>query len=196
MLGKLGMRVPLDLPARLRPCDEALPVLWEGLRPAAVLAVVAPDGTADNDDALVLIERAPGLPSHAGQLAFPGGKPEPHDASLLATALREAEEEIGLDRTAVEVVGRLHAVPTPSGFLIAPFVAIAHAPLTLKPHAGEVARILTPRLRDLTATGVYRSRGRGSWRGYDYEMHEYAIHDPPLWGATAGIVRDLLQRLP
>jgi 8-oxo-dGTP pyrophosphatase MutT (NUDIX family) len=168
------------------------------LRHAAVLALILEPGEPGPEDPggsprILLIERSSGLRAHAGQLAFPGGKPEPGDASLAETARREAEEEVGLDRE-VEVRGRLDPVPTPTGFLIVPFVAFAPPGWQPRITSVEVNRLLTPSLDRLRDPSIHRVTGRGVWRGYPYELHEYAIGQPPLWGATARMVWDLLRR--
>ena len=189
------LRIPADLSVRLGSAHAPVPAVG-GLRHAAVVALLLPDGSARCDDPrLVLIERAETLRAHAGQLAFPGGKPEPHDGSLAHTALREAEEEVGLDRGATELIGRLDPVPTPTGFLIVPFVAWAPPGWLPRPTSPEVHQILTPTLSRLADPSIHRVAGVREWRGHRYEMHEFAIHDPPLWGATARMVWDLLERL-
>lgn len=183
---------PFDLGARLERSDAPLPDPGR-LRHAAVLAILQP--VAEAAPKVVLIERAGTLRAHAGQLAFPGGKPESVDATLVDTALREAEEEVGLPRTHAQVIGRLDSVPTPTGFLITPFVAWAREgwePVACSP---EVHRILTPSFDLLSDPAIHRLTGRGVWEGIHYEMHEFAIHDPPLWGATARMMWDLLGRI-
>jgi 8-oxo-dGTP pyrophosphatase MutT (NUDIX family) len=135
------------------------------------------------------------LRQHAGQLAFPGGKPEPHDRDLLDTALREAWEEVGLPREQVTVLGRLTPVPTPTGYMIVPFVGRVRGdwrPVTV---SGEVERVLTPSLRSLLDPEIHRHAGHVQWRGRSYDLHEFKIAEPPLWGATARMVWDLLQRI-
>ena len=148
-----------------------------------------------DDPALLLIERSSQLRHHAGQLAFPGGKPEPDDRDLLDTALREAWEEVGLPREQVDVLGRLEPVPTPSGFLIVPFVGRVTTDWVPERASGEVERILTPSVRSLLDPATYRNAGEVEWRGVKYQRHEYTIADPPLWGATARMVWDLLERI-
>lgn len=185
--------LPDDLSARLDPLDAPIVNLARPeFRRAAVVALLQrrAEGTV-----LVLIERAADLRAHAGQLALPGGKPEPADGSLVETALREANEEVGLPPNSAQVLGRLRPVPTPTGFVIVPFVA--WAPATWRPHvaSGEVSAVLTPQLAELAEPGKHRITGRGVWAGMKYELHEFAIHDPPLWGATARIVWDLLERV-
>ena len=180
---------PTDLARRLAPIHADVPDLGP-FEPAAVLAVIEEH---EDGDRLVLIERPAGLSVHAGQLAFPGGKREPGDRDLLQTALRETEEEIGLRASALQVLGRLDPVPTPSMFLIVPFVARVTSPWVPTPSPGEVAKILTPSVKTLCDPTIYRLRGARAWRGVNYELHEFAIHDPPLWGATARMVFELLQ---
>ena len=165
------------------------------LRFAAVIGLLLEREEFREDPALVLIERPSTMRQHAGQLAFPGGKPEADDRDLLDTALREAWEEVGLPREEVSVLGRLHAVPTPSGYMIVPFVGRVLSDWRPQRASTEVERILTPSIRTLLDPGVHRSKGRVEWEGQMYDMHEFAIADPPLWGATARMVWDLLQRI-
>jgi 8-oxo-dGTP pyrophosphatase MutT (NUDIX family) len=192
----VSRRALAELPSLLDPTDGAIETL-PGLRLAAVLAILLRTHHEDGDDdaQLVLIERSSALPSHAGQLAFPGGKPEPHDPSLAATAIREAEEEVALPSGSIEILGRLGAVPTPTGFMIVPYVAWGPPQWRPVGSNGEVQAVLTPRLSTLLDPNIHRITGRGTWRGIHYEMHEFAIHQPPLWGATARMVWDLLERL-
>jgi 8-oxo-dGTP pyrophosphatase MutT (NUDIX family) len=182
--------IPVDVADRLDGVDDVLgdPA---PLRHAAVLGLILRECV--HEPRLLLIERSGKLASHAGQLAFPGGKPEVGDDNLLETALREAEEEVGLVRTGLEVLGRLSPVPTPSGFMIIPYVAYAPPGWTPEHRSPEVEAILTPRLEDLAR--AHERRGEAEWQGYRYELHCFAIHDPPLWGATARMVWDLLERL-
>lgn len=183
--------LPPEFTRRLDPTDAPL-VSPPDLRHAGVVAILLREA---EDCRLVLIERAPDLRSHAGQLAFPGGKPELEDADLLATALREAEEEVGLPRADATVIGRLGPVPTPTGFLIVPYVAWAPEGWQPARTSTEVHAVLTPTLGELLEPSIHRITGRGVWKGYHYEMHEFAIHQPPLWGATARMVWDLLERV-
>ncbi|MCX4246203.1 NUDIX hydrolase [Paraliomyxa miuraensis] len=186
--------LPDDLARRLDDPAGAVPKPV-GLRWAAVIGLLLRDAEDDPDPRLLFIERSRALRAHGGQVAFPGGKPEPHDATLLDTALREAAEEVDLPPSGTTVLGRLRPVPTPTGFLIMPFVA--WAPLSWTPRAAspEVHRLVMPRLRELADPSIHRVAGQRMWRGHPYDLHEYAVHDPPVWGATAHMVRDLLLRL-
>lgn len=162
---------------------------------AAVVALLMPgDGAREHDPQVVLIERAGSMRNHAGQVAFPGGKPDDGDGDLVNTALREASEEVGLPTSGVDVLGRLPPVPTPSGFCIWPYVA--WAPQGWQPSntsEDEVAAVMTPRLSALA--DAHTSGGQGVWKGFTYEKHSFAVHDPPVWGATARILWDLLERI-
>lgn len=163
---------------------------------AAVVALLMPgEGPREHDPKVVLIERAGSMRNHAGQVAFPGGKPDEGDGGLIHTALREASEEVGLPEIgAADVLGRLAPVPTPSGFCIWPYVA--WAPEGWHPRntsENEVAAVLTPHLSVLADS--HSVAGKGVWKGFAYEMHSFAVHDPPVWGATARIMWDLLERI-
>lgn len=179
-----------ELAGRLEPVDGPEPEPC-GLRAAAVLALLFPG----DQPRLLLIERSKHLRNHAGQLAFPGGKREPQDRTLLETALRESEEEVGLPREESTVVGRLRTIPTPTGFQITPFVGIAPAGYEPRAASGEVSRILLPTLAKLADPSIYHVKSARTPAGLRYKMHEYRISEPPLWGATAFMVHDLLARI-
>lgn len=144
-------------------------------------AVLAPLFERGGEAHVVLVRRAQGMRDHSGQVAFPGGKRDPEDESLLATALREAEEEIGLPAAEVDVLGALDDLPTITGFVITPYVGWIRADLVLTPNAAEVARVFSAPLRTFLdpPTGVFPRIG---WR-IDGEL---------LWGATAAIVSGLV----
>jgi 8-oxo-dGTP pyrophosphatase MutT (NUDIX family) len=157
---------------------------------AAVLAPVYRDGAGELR--LVLIVRTE-VGHHGGQLAFPGGRVDPADASLVATALREAEEEIGLPRTAVDVVGALTPTPTiATGYAIYPFVGVIEPGLTWTLSAREVAQVLEFSLRELRSG--YRRR-RLIRRGIPILTDSYTVGEHLIWGATARMLGDLLERI-
>jgi 8-oxo-dGTP pyrophosphatase MutT (NUDIX family) len=189
-----GTLIPADLGRRLDGIHDALEDPAP-LRFAAVLGLLLQGPRYVEDPALLLIERSSILRQHAGQIAFPGGKPDPEDRDLLDTALREAWEEVGLPREQVSVLGRLRPVPTPSGYLIVPFIGRITTDWAPSRASPEVERILTPSLRTLLDPAIYRHTGEVEWRGVSYALHEYAIAEPPLWGATARMVWDLLERI-
>ena len=187
-----------DLAARLRDRLDAGPPprpVEDGLRAAGVVALLTPRADDRPAPGVVLIERSRHLSSHAGQLALPGGKPEPDDRDLWHTAVREAGEEVGLAGP-VEPLGRLAPVPTPTGFWIVPFVALAPAGFWPAARTGEVARVHVPALATLADPRVHRVTGQVPYHGRTYDLHEFDLGlEVPLWGATARVLWDLLRRL-
>jgi 8-oxo-dGTP pyrophosphatase MutT (NUDIX family) len=164
------------------------------LRESAVLVLVFRDAACDAN--LVLVRRSD-YGVHGGQLAFPGGKREPTDASLLATALRETEEEIGLPATSIEVLAALSPVQTrSSGFHIAPFLARITPPPAWHFDPIEIAEVLQVPLRHLTDPAT---AGQALWQLPGWPAPElidfWRVGPHHLWGATYRIVQALLPRL-
>jgi 8-oxo-dGTP pyrophosphatase MutT (NUDIX family) len=193
-------RLPDPLPAGP---DALTPVfLNPGLRPrmtpsatarfAAVLVLVFPD--ANGDARLVLTERVTYGGHHSGEVSFPGGKADPADGGdPTVTALREAEEEVGLDRVAagVQVVGRLEEVFIPrSDFRIVPVVAVASVAPALVANAVEVARILTPPVSAILPDAPIEMAERVI-EGWSIRYGGYRIEELHVWGATARILGQL-----
>ncbi|MBV8981536.1 MAG: CoA pyrophosphatase [Acidimicrobiia bacterium] len=168
-----------------RPLAPTVP----GSQAAAVLVpVFEEDGLAR----LVLTLRSTDLPSHQGQVAFPGGKVH-EDETSEAGALREAWEEVGIEPDDVDVVGPLEELATvASQFVLAPFVGILPARPTLVVNPGEVARVFDVSVAELMEPGVYHEE-RWDLPGMDDRpMHFFDIADETVWGATARILYDLL----
>jgi 8-oxo-dGTP pyrophosphatase MutT (NUDIX family) len=164
------------------------------LRESAVLVPVFRDAAGDAN--LVLVHRS-SYGVHGGQLAFPGGKREPTDASLLATALRETEEEVGLPRAAITVLAALPPVQTlTSSFHIAPFLARITPPLTWHVQPTEIAEVLHVPLRHLADPA---NAGQESWQLPGWPTPKlidfWRVGPHYLWGATYRIVHALLPRL-
>jgi 8-oxo-dGTP pyrophosphatase MutT (NUDIX family) len=138
--------------------------------------------------------RTPRLAAHAGQVSFPGGKIDPADADPAAAALREAEEEIGLDRNSVTVIGTGDPYLTGTGFRVVPIVGRVTPPASFRVNRDEVAEIFEVPLPVLMTPGnlLRKSRVFGGRERQFYEM-EYAGHI--IWGATAGIIMGLYNRL-
>ncbi len=163
-------------------------------RPAVLVPVLLePEGAR-----LVYTVRKDHLPDHAGQISFPGGGIEPGDGSLLATALREAEEEIDLRPSLVEVIGELEEMYIPpSGFRVSPFVGLLPPEAELVMAPDEVEAIFTISLDELMAPETFR---KVLWtrEGRDYVVPVFAVEGPPprnIWGATAAITASLLVRI-
>jgi 8-oxo-dGTP pyrophosphatase MutT (NUDIX family) len=179
------LRQRLAGPRRLERIEEdAVP---EGLTPAAVLVPIVerPEGLT-----VLLTQRTAHLNDHAGQVSFPGGRCEADDPSPVHTALRETEEEIGLDRRRIEVLGLLPEYRTGTGFSVVPVVGLVQPPLELNPDSFEVAEVfetplaflLDPANRQrhsMEIGGVLRQYYAMPYRGYF------------IWGATAGMLVSL-----
>ena len=156
-------------------------------RAAAVLIPIYPNP----EPTLIFTVRSENLPSHKGQISFPGGSIDPDDASPAHAALREAEEEIGLDPALVEVVGCLDDMPTfVSGYVVSPIVGYLAARPELTPNPAEVADVLEIPLEDLV-DDIRREPGF-SERGRSYPTEAWVWHDHVIWGVTARLLRDLL----
>ena len=142
----------------------------------------------------VFTRRRSDLRRHAGEISFPGGRQDDDETDLRLTALREAEEEIGLPTDAVELVGALQPTPTiATNYAVYPFVGLIEPGHRWKPSAAEVAAVLELSLRDLRA-GARRQRLLR--RGVPFRTDVYVVGDDLIWGATARILADLLARLP
>lgn len=162
------------------------------LRNAGVLCAIE-DGKRGLS--VILTKRSARLKHHPGQIAFPGGKQDDEDADPIAAALREAEEEIGLPRANVEVLGTMPAHETVTGFVVTPVIGRITAPFDDRPETGEVDEIFRVPLRHVTDPALFRVEGR-RWRGR--VRHYYTIPYGPyyIWGATARILRALAERIP
>lgn len=159
-----------------------------GFREAAVLLPLLA-GEVDEDPRLLFTVRQAGLPTHAGQIAFPGGKRDAADRSPEETALREAHEELGLS-SGIEVLGLLDDVPTPAGFVITPVVGVLPGAVELQPNNQEVAEVFSAPISALRQ--VHRAGPAREFLGIRYVMHEYPYERWRIWGATAYMVRQLL----
>jgi len=159
-------------------------------------AVLVPLVEIEGETHVVLIKRPETMSTHKGEIAFPGGKLDPGlDSDLRAAALREAQEEIGLDPAGVDIVARLTGVATAaSRFTITPFVGFVRRKPEFVAHPAEVVRVLEVPLSELLDPGIYREE---RWDGFQRDMSVffYELADETLWGATARILTDLLTRL-
>jgi len=158
------------------------------LRPAGVLVPILCEGPAR----LILTKRSSALKHHPGQIAFPGGKQDAGDADVIAAALREAHEEIGLDQSNVEVLGTLPTHETVTGFVVTPVLARVRAPFTPRPEAGEVAEVFDVPLAHVLTRGSYRIEGR-RWRGTRRLYYTVPWGPYYIWGATARILHGLAE---
>src|SRR5881397_2072923 len=160
-----------------------------GKTPAAVLVPLLP---VDGEPHLLFTRRSRLLRQHQGQVAFPGGRCHPDDADLVATALREAREEIGLDPADVRLLGPLDDIETmATRFVITPFVGVAPHPYDFRPSPDEVDLIFTVPLGRLESPDALR-RELWDFGGRKVPIDVYAVDGHVIWGATQRITRNLL----
>ena len=170
--------------------QAALSISVAGETRAAVLVALY---ERDGDLGVVLTERRANLRRHAGEISFPGGRREPGDRDLIETALREAEEEIGLPPAGVELIGALAPTPTiATGYAIYPFVGVIAPGMRWRLQPREVERVIEVSLSSLRAGFATRRLVR---RGIPIVTDTYTIGEQLVWGATARILSDLLRRL-
>ncbi len=158
-------------------------------RPAAVLCALFDDG---GQAAVVLTRRSTRLRSHTGEVSFPGGRLDPGETPVVA-ALREAREEVGLDPGDIEIIGTLNPLATvTSRSAIRPFVGVVGKRPELRPSAAEVDRAFTVTLAELVSPGTYHDE---LWPPLDTPVHFFDVPGETIWGATAQMLRDLLDRV-
>jgi 8-oxo-dGTP pyrophosphatase MutT (NUDIX family) len=196
-------RLRFDVPAGLtdasivppsgdRGTDHMLQILAreQPIRPAAVLIAVV-----DHPEPTVLLtQRSAHLNDHAGQISFPGGKIDPTDATPLDAALREAEEEVGLTRDFIDPIGYLDLYATSFGFRILPTVARVRPGFTLKINAAEVEDAFEVPLAFLMNPANHQIHSK-EFRGIERSYYAMPFAERYIWGATAGILRVLYERI-
>ena len=175
--------------------DHMLDAASSGPDPLAYrdAAVLVPVIASEPEARVLLTLRTEHLPSHAGQIAFPGGKLEPTDAGPAAAALREAAEEIGLTGK-VAVVGLLHTYLSRTGFRIVPVLARVETGYTLHVNRDEVADVFEVPLAFLMDPANHRRASRTLF-GVERHFYEMPFGDRYIWGVTAGIIRSLYEQV-
>jgi 8-oxo-dGTP pyrophosphatase MutT (NUDIX family) len=196
---RLNLKVPAALTDRtvdaVRGDLDLDPVMWERAgvvpsRPAAVLV-----GIVDRDVPTVLLtQRTAELTNHPGQIAFPGGKIEPRDETPLDAAMREAQEEVGLERTRIDPIGYLDLYLTFSGFRILPAVARITPDYVTRINAMEVVDAFEVPLSFLMSPANHQLQSRET-RGVTRHYYAMPFHERYIWGVTAGILRNLYERV-
>jgi 8-oxo-dGTP pyrophosphatase MutT (NUDIX family) len=196
-------RLTLEVPAALadplakgaRGDLDLDPALWEraqikATKPAAVLVPIIDR----NEPTVLLTLRTEALASHAGQVAFPGGKIDPQDESPVAAALREAKEEIGLAPSVIEPIGYLDLYLTFSGFRIVPTVVRVKPDFALTLNPWEVTETFEVPLNFLMTPSNHQRKSR-DWKGIARDYYAMPFENRYIWGITAGILRNLYDRI-
>jgi 8-oxo-dGTP pyrophosphatase MutT (NUDIX family) len=174
----------------LDPVEAAALDVHGGVDAAVLVPLFVSEG---GEPSVVLTRRREDLRRHPGEISFPGGRQDPGDVDLCATALREAHEEIGLEPGGVEVVGALQPTPTiATGYAVYPFVGLIEPGQTWRPEEAEVALVLELTLAELRAGYARRRLTR---RGVPFRTETYVVGDHLVWGATARMLADLFERL-
>lgn len=196
-------RLTLDMPAGLsdpgvipkRGDHDVDPVMAKvaavrPIRPAAVLVPIVERA----EPTVLLTQRAQHLPNHPGQISFPGGKIEKSDESALAAALRETDEEIGLDRSFITPIGYLDIYMTTLGYRIVPVVARVRPGFALKLNVSEVDEVFEVPLAFLMDQANVQRHSR-DWEGLTRHYYAITFDKRYIWGVTAGILRNLHERI-
>lgn len=160
-----------------------------GMRPAAVLL---PLFVRNGEPSLLFTRRTEEVRHHRGEISFPGGAREPEDSDLLETALRETEEEVGLKKEDVEVLGRLDDYESVHGYHVVPYVGCFEAPYPLEADPGEIAELIELPLSRLRDPSIFRVE---DWthRGRQMPVCFYTVGEHEVWGLTAEILRQFLR---
>ena len=192
--------LPSDLSARLAE-QEKSGIRWEGLSQKerdsrlSSAAVLLPLIRLRDQWQLVYTLRSVRLHDHSGQVSFPGGSWEPADDSLIETALRESQEEIGLDPGSVQVIGRMAKVAMITRFVVTPVVGIVNWPTPLTVNPDEVDRVFSIPL-DWLADPINQEYRVHTHGGKDFDVPYFKPFDGEIvWGATAGMTLDFLRLL-
>ena len=173
--------------------NDTAPMIPADVKPKPA-AVLIPIILRANGPTLLLTQRTDHLSSHAGQVAFPGGRIDGGDADAVDAALREAEEETGLARIYVEPLGFLDTYMTVTAYHVVPVVALVKPGFTITPQANEVSAVFEVPLRFLMTPANHEKHSR-EWQGRLRYYYAMPYENRYIWGATAGMIRNLYDRL-
>lgn len=189
------LRDPPDLPLTPKRSDydlnpQSRPTEKIDLKPAAVLLPLV----FRHEPHVLLTQRTHHLTRHAGQVAFPGGRADPGDISLVETALRETQEETGIEPAYVTIAGFLDAHETGTGYAILPVVGLLSEGFALSPHAAEVAEIFEVPLSFLLDPVNKKTQSR-EFQGHTRTFHSFTYEGHYIWGATAAMLLNFGERI-
>lgn len=162
-----------------------------GLIHAGVLVLLFPKG---NELHVLLTKRSSDVEHHRGQISFPGGAVDDRDENIIATAVRETEEEIGIPAHVIRILGLFDDAWTPSGFQITPVIGYTNAPLSIRPSPFEVEEVLEVPLSFFLEAGNERVK-KLTREGATVDVYFYTYGEKEIWGATAGILRSIVHAL-
>ncbi len=163
--------------------------------PLKLASVLVPLVMRSDELTVLLTKRTAHLQAHAGQISFPGGGIEECDSDAIACALRETEEEIGLSRASVEIVGRLDTYVVRTGFQVTPVVGLVTPPFEMKVDDFEVAEVFEVPLSFILDRRNHERRVREDFGGLKREFWVMPYRDYYIWGATAGMLVNLYEVL-
>jgi 8-oxo-dGTP pyrophosphatase MutT (NUDIX family) len=156
-------------------------------------AVLIPIFDYEQESHFLLTRRTDQVKTHKGQISFPGGMRQGEE-ELLATALRETFEEVGISEDAIEPLGRFHDYISITGFRVTPFAGYIRAPFTVKPQAREVAEVIQVPIRVFRDPAVLRVE-KHAWIDRHVNVYSYAYGTHQIWGLTAQIIKDFMEVL-
>lgn len=179
-LKEINFNIENDLSVLLRSKDFKI-----DLRPAGILI---PIYNLKGKWNIVLTKRTHTVETHKGEISFPGGTVDEEDSSLEATAVRETKEEIGIPKKFISIVGKMSPLPTITGFLVHPFVAVITEDINFVPSKGEVEKIITVPLSFFIKNSPEKKDGY-NFMGINYKIYNYYFENEKIWGATARIIK-------
>jgi 8-oxo-dGTP pyrophosphatase MutT (NUDIX family) len=173
--------------------NDTAPMIPVGVKPKPA-AVLVPIVLRESGPTVLLTQRTDHLTSHAGQVAFPGGRIDANDTSAVDAALREAEEETGLARSFIEPLGFLDTYMTVTAYQVVPVVALVKPGFVITPQAEEVSAVFEVPLQFLMMPENHEKHSR-EWQGKQRYYYAMPYENRYIWGATAGMIRNLYDRL-